>query len=352
MRILIQLICLLFFTGTMVAQNPRLALYESSPMMVNPAWTGKFNGKIQVGAHGSMMSVDSAKMLHTNFSVEYRSKYDREDRRNLKYWAAGLNVYRYGHSTSPLSAMFITGSAAYHTYIDRRRRHNFSAGFQATMASGKLNRQPEKDYIYDPEISGGGFTYRAGDSDTPSVSHSYLDFNIGVNYAYRTTSFTFESGLAMYHLFYPPNDIFQLDTDIPRLRHRGVFTMQFGFDLDEINTLQFKSMYWADGLFWLSRSFNDRGTDEYKVASWFGVELIKAPVEEKVFRVNYGLHSRSFRTVMPVVSAFYKDQFNLRATYEYPMNSKNFAAYRAKRMELSLFIYLNPVGKVKPYTED
>jgi hypothetical protein len=88
------------------------------------------------------------------------------------------------------------------------------------------------------------------------------------------------------------------------------------------------------------------------VASWFGLELVKTPVEEKVFRFNYGLHSRSFRTIMPVISGFYKDQYNIRATYEYPMNSKNFEAYRAKRLEVSFFMYLNPRGRVRPYTED
>ena len=87
-NIRLLLFVLLFSSGTLQAQNPRLAMYESSPMVVNPAWTGKFNGKIQVGAHTSFMRFDNndttpdPRMMHNNFSVEYRSKYDKEERRN------------------------------------------------------------------------------------------------------------------------------------------------------------------------------------------------------------------------------------------------------------------------------
>jgi hypothetical protein len=335
-----------------------MAMYESSPMMVNPAWTGKFNGKIQLGAHGSMMRYDvkdttpDPRMLHTNFSVEYRSKYDKEDRRNLKYYAFGINYYRYGHSTAPFDASFITLSGAYHSPIDRRRKHNFSAGGQVTLAKAQINPvdQGEKTY-YNPEISGGGFSYRESEFLNEAISKSYLDFNVGINYAFRTQSFAFETGLSMYHLFYPRNDIFGKDLET-KLRHRGTFNMNFAFDLDDVNTVLFKTLYWTDGLFWLSTSRADRGTGEYKIAGWIGLELVKTPLVEKVFRINYGLHSRSLRTIMPMVSAFYNDQYNLRATYEYPMNSRNFEAYRAKRFEVSLFVYLNPARKIIPYIED
>jgi hypothetical protein len=348
----------LFLSGSLCAQNPRLAMYESSPMVVNPAWTGKFNGKIQVGAHTSLMRFDNndttqdPRMMHNNFSIEYRSKYDKEDRRNLKYYALGLNYYRYGHSTAPFNASFISLSGAYHSYLDRRRKHNFSAGAQITFARAQINpvASGEKTY-YNPEISGGGFAYRESEFLNEAVSHSYPDFNVGINYMFRTQSFSFETGLSMYHMFYPRNDIFQKDLET-KLRHRGVFSMNFAFDLDDVNTILFKTLYWTDGLYWLSSSAGDRGEGEYKIAGWLGFEFVKSPLETKLFRVNYGLHTRSLRTMIPMVSAFYNDQFNLRACYETPINSRNFEAYRAKRFEVSLFVFLNPAKKIVPYTED
>ncbi|HMO34371.1 MAG TPA: type IX secretion system membrane protein PorP/SprF [Lacibacter sp.] len=353
----LRLFIALLLVQVAAAQNPRLALYDASPLHVNPAFAGKFNGKYRVGAHVSSMSADSAKMLHNNVMLDFRSKYEEGRRYPENYFGLGLNYYRYGSNTSELSASFISLSGAYHTYIDRRKRHAVDIGVQGAFASGKLDRTPFRSgdgrrSYFDPEISGGGFAYRAGDSDTPQVSHSYIDFSVGVNYAFRSNQFRFESGLAMYHLFYPANDIFQLDPDIPRLRHRGVFTMNFGFDLDEEHELMFRSMYWADGLFWLSRSFNDRGTDEYKVSAWAGLELNKLNPGEKNLTVNYALFTRSFRTVMPVVGVTYKKNYHLRATYEQPMNSKNFSAYTAKRLEAALIITLNPKGRLTPYTED
>ena len=99
MRGLILFVNLSILAFSLSAQNPRMAMYESSPMMVNPAWTGKFKGKIQLGAHGSMMRYDvkdttpDPRMLHTNFSVEYRSKYDKEDEPNqcdCDFWHSQL----------------------------------------------------------------------------------------------------------------------------------------------------------------------------------------------------------------------------------------------------------------------
>ena len=357
-NIRLLLFVLLFSSGTLQAQNPRLAMYESSPMVVNPAWTGKFNGKLQVGAHTSFMRYNNndttpdPRMMHNNFSIEYRSKYDKEDRRNLKYFALGLNYYRYGHSTAPFNASFVSISGAYHSYLDSKRKHNFSAGAQITYAQARINpvASGEKTY-YNPEISGGGFAYRESEFLNEAITHSYPDFNVGVNYMFRTQSFSFDLGLSMYHLFYPRNDIFKKDLET-KLRHRGVFSMNFAFDLDEVNTILFKTMYWTDGLYWLSTSNADRGKDEYKIAGWLGTEFVKSPLETKVFRVNYGLYTRSLRTLIPMVSAFYNDQYNMRACFEFPLNSRRFDAYRATRLELSLFVFLNPAKKVVPYTED
>jgi hypothetical protein len=346
---------LFFLVNGLQAQNPRLAMYEASPLVVNPAYAGKFDAKFRAGTHVSMMSWDSAKMMHNNVFLDFRSKYDKNDPPR-SYWGVGLNFYRYGHATSAITAMFPSLSIAYHAAMDKRSRHTVDVGFQAAFASGTYKRlgTPEapKIFNYQPEISGGGFTYRP-DVDTPSTSHSYTDFSIGVNYNYKTNRFRFESGLAMYHLLYPENDILQFDKDKPKLRHRGVFNMSFGFDLDQSRTIYVKSMYWADGLFWLSTTNKDRGTDEYKVSAWAGVELHKnANKDYKKIKVNYGLHTRSFKTIMPLVSVLYNDKLNLRATYEYPMNSKNFVAYRAKRMEVALIYLLTPKSKVVPYTED
>jgi hypothetical protein len=53
-----------------------------------------------------------------------------------------------------------------------------------------------------------------------------------------------------------------------------------------------------------------------------------------------------------LVEAVYKNLYSLRATYEHPMNSSDFDAYRARSAELALRIFINPRGRIVPFTED
>jgi len=341
---------------TTFAQNPKFALFESSPMLVNPAYTGYYPGKIRVSAHASMMSTDIEKNLHTNTSVELRSNYDESDPLPRKFAAVGLNFYRYGHSSTPLSAAFPSLSVAYHTFLDRRRRHGVSAGMQVAYAMGKydatsLGKVRKPDY----EISGGGFVPKGDPKGALTASLNYVDVSVGGLYTYKSREFELEAGLAMYHLFYPATDIFKSDLETKQ-RHRGVGSLKLGFELNQTKQMLFKTMYWRDGLFWLSNSLTDT-TGEYSIGGlkahfWLGIELMNKPLQEKNLIFSYGLYTRSLATVMPVVEAAYKKNYVLRATYEYPMNSKQFEAYRARRLELALVVYLNPAGKVVPFTED
>jgi type IX secretion system PorP/SprF family membrane protein len=332
------------------AQNPRLALYGSSPMLVNPAYTGYYSGKIRVGAHASLMEVDTASMLHTNLSVELRSNYDEADPLPRSYTAVGLNFYRYGHPSSALSAMFPSLNLAYHTFMDRRRRHGISVGGQAAYALGSYDATKFGDFKkVTTEISGGGFIdKKPGNSLTSSLS--YFDFSIGGLYFYKTREFDVEFGLSMYHLFYPSTDVFKEDKE-HKQRHRGVASLNVSFELNQTKKLSFKSLYWQDGLYWLSKSTNDQ-TNENEFASWLGLELVSMPLQEKNLILNYGIFTRNIKTILPVIEADYKRKYILRATYEYPINSESFGAYRIRIAELALVMYFNPRGKVVPFTED
>ena len=330
-----------------MAQNPRMALYESSPLNVNPAYTGFYNGKIRVMAHGSLMRTDTASMYHTNTSIELRTNYDENDPLPQKYLAVGLNFYRYGHPSSALSGTFPSLSIAYHTYLDRRRRHGISGGIQASYAMGQYDATGNRDKLPDPQIFGGGFAVKGSGAQ---AALNYANFSVGGLYAFKTKEFELEAGIAMYHLFYPATDIFQQDLETKQ-RHRGVFSLKLGFELNQTKKLFLKTMYWRDGLYWLSNSFSDP-TGEYRIAGWLGAELVNRPLIDKDLIFNYGVYTRALATFMPVVEAVYKNLYSLRATYEYPMNSKDFDAFRARSAELALRIFINPRGRIVPFTED
>ncbi|MBU6157947.1 MAG: type IX secretion system membrane protein PorP/SprF [Bacteroidetes bacterium] len=346
----IPLTILTFLMGTSLtlkAQNPRMALYESSPLNVNPAYTGYYNGKIRLGAHASMMQTDTSSMVHTNTSLELRTNYDENDPLPQRYLAVGFNFYRYAHPSNALSGAFPSLSLAYHTYLDRRRRHGISGGAQFTYAMGQYNADGKEELKPDPQIFGGGFAIKGFGTQ---ATLNYANFAVGGIYAYKSRDFELEAGVAMYNLFYPKTDIFRQDLET-RQRHRGVFSLKLGLELNQTKRLYLKTLYWRDGLYWLSTSLTDP-TGAYRISGWLGAELINRPLIDKKMVYNYGIYTRALASIMPVVESVYKNLYSVRLTYEYPFNSKDFDAYRARSLEIAFRIFINPRGRIVPFTED
>jgi hypothetical protein len=362
------IVIFLFVSEFVVAQNARFSQLGSAPIQFNASLTGRFDGKARLGGLYSWQSTNKANMQHQNISFDikfgrYKSSGDepRPDpssavlnatkpakeakdeiqkakgnkaksnnaNRNKGYWGVGLNYYHYGDDKSPLSASFYSASLARHFY--NKRNKFFGFGVQATWAEGKLDER--KGLNYDREISGGTFRYPNGTPSNRVSSKSYLDFNVGAYYGMVTESVMFELGGAMNHLFYPEIDILDKDTE-SQLRHRvtahSVLRVRFN---DKWGLIQ-KNMYWQEGLYYRSKSFGD---SLEIVSFWTGVEMYKTNPKSNI-NVNFGLYTRSFRTVMPYLNINLGYIANLRYSYEHPFNSKKFNAYSAKRNEVALIL--------------
>ena len=96
-----------------------------------------------------------------------------------------------------------------------------------------------------------------------------------------------------------------------------------------------KNTYWQEGLYYRSKTFNDSLNI---VSFWSGVEFIRTNPSSN-FNVNFGLYTRSFRTVMPYLNINLGRLANIRYSYEFPFNTAKFGAYTAKRHEAALILY-------------
>jgi hypothetical protein len=138
----------------------------------------------------------------------------------------------------------------------------------------------------------------------------------------------------MYHLFYPEIDIYDKD-DESQLRHRVTAFSVLRIKLNQKWGLIQKNIYWQEGLYYRSRSFRDSLNI---VSFWTGVEFIRTQPKTP-YNFNFGLYTRSFRTVMPYVNINLGKMVNVRYSYEFPLNSSKFTAYTAKRHEAALIFY-------------
>lgn len=365
----ILILSLLLISGSVMAQNARFSQIGSAPIQFNPSLTGRFDGMIRLSGLLSFQKTDVAKMQHQNISLDaklgcYRSSGDDEtvdasqqnkavagerdeinfNNRSKGYWGVGLNYYHYGDSKSPVSASFMSASVARHFYNKSNKFYGFGA--QATYAQGKLDET--KGLSYDREISGGGFPYPRRTAAAYKGEKNYVDFNVGGYYGMVTDAVMFELGGSMAHLFYPKNDLYGKDNET-ELRHRITAHSVLRLKLNSQWGMVQKNMYWQEGLYYRSQSLTPKDTTDREIVTfWSGVDFYKVnPV--KNINLNFGLYTRSFRTLMPCLNLNLGKIANVRYSYELPINSKKFNAYNAQRNEVALILtykrYTNPGTK-------
>ncbi len=358
----LQIVIFLLASQLVFAQNARFSQVWTAPTLINPSLSGRFDGKARIGGLYSWQRSQFASIPHQDFFIDvkfgkYRNmgderqythdstgkkqfqeaKDETEAQRKTKgYWGVSFNYYHYGDNTSPLKGTFYSGSVARHFYFKKNRY--FGIGLQMAYAKGDLDETRGPRSYYDKEISGGGFRYppgyRGGYNNGPYKSQKdYVDFNIGGYYAMVTEPVSFEIGLAMYHLFYPKDDIFNFDAETKH-RHRISAHSILRLKLNSKWGFVQRNVYMEEGLYYKSTTFND---STHLVTFYTGVELYRTQPKSE-YNFNFGLYSRSFRTVMPYINLSLGRIVNLRYTYEFPINSKRFNAYTAKRNEVALIL--------------
>ncbi len=354
------IVILVVFSNAVLAQNARFSQLSSAPLQFNPALCGRFDGQARVGALMSWQKTEFADVPHTAIFLDYKfgkyrnlgdeqivvpgiidssgkkvkreAKDETEARRSTGYWSAGVNYYRYGDKDDRLTGEFVSGTIAHHFY--NKRNKFWGLGFQATYAKGSLNEG--RIDPFDKEISGGSFTYpkRPSASGNRISSKTYADFNFGGYYGLITEQVSLELGLAMYHLFYPQNDVLSLD-DETKLRHRVTAHTALRIKFNDKWGIVQKNMYYGEGLYYKSRRLNG---DSLLIESvWVGMEVYKTEPLSR-YNLNFGLYTRSFRTVMPYANVSLGLMANLRFSYEFPINPERFNAYTAKRTEVALIL--------------
>lgn len=368
--ILIILLTISFISAE--AQDARLSQLWSAPLHVNPALSGRFDGQGRFSSLASWQSssIPSAKDVtrdsinvsipHQNFSIDFKfgkyrysgdeqayaigkkstlteknqeAKDETGDKSaNKGYWSAGINFYRYGGKTTPLHSTFVSATIARHFF--KGNNLYYGLGAQVAYANGQLDEN--RGVKFDAEIGGGGFRYPHQNIRAENYvnKNDYFDFNMGGYFGMTSEMVSFEIGLAMYHWFFPKSYIVQKDNET-ELRHRlsGHSLLRVKV-LNKFGLIQ-RNIIWEEGLYLRSSVFN--GDRVQKTAFYSGVELIKLD-PKSIYNLNFGLYSRSFKTLMPYLNANLGRVATVRLSHELPLNSDKFNAYSAKRTEIALLL--------------
>ena len=220
MKTLQLLILLLLINIALKAQDPHFSQFFASPLTLNPAYTGKFDGTFRVaGNYRNQWPTINNAFTTATASVDMPIMSSRLPENDT--WGVGFLALNDQSGNKILNNNFFGLSTAYHKGLDENGYHQLTIGFQGSYVSKRLdiNRADFED-----ELTALGFTGVTSEVfNNSEVGINYFDFNTGIMYSGTTNGLnSFYVGASLYHINRPAESFmggnFLLD---PRLTIHG-----------------------------------------------------------------------------------------------------------------------------------
>jgi type IX secretion system PorP/SprF family membrane protein len=314
------------------AQDPGFSQFFASPLTLNPALTGKFNGVIRVAGNyrNQWPSINNAFVTST-ISVDapiLRSRLPENDT-----WGIGIMGMNDKTASGVLNSNYFSLSTAYHKALDEDGYHQIGVGFQGTYANRTLDGT---QLHFEDQLNLNGSWDPISPSETNIsgrfVSVHYFDMNIGALYNASTNgNNNFYLGASAYHLNHPKESFLGVDTvNVPTrltLHGGGYFPVQG-----------------SPSTIYVSALFNNQaGAREYVLGGAWAVSAS----QDETNPVNFyaGLWGRftnnTTDAVIPYVGLDYSD-FSLGVTYDVNVSSLKTASQSRGGIEISLIYIKKP----------
>lgn len=183
------------------AQDPNFSQFFASPLTLNPASTGKFDGLFRVAGNyrNQWPSINNAYVTKTasadfHLLKNYLSDIDR--------WGIGGLFMNDQNGNGALETNQFSLSTAYHKGLDEDGYHQIGVGFQGSYTNKTLNVYKLK---FEDQLTALGFTGATSEIfPQAGLQINYIDINAGVLYNGSTNGYNnFYLGASMYHINRP-----------------------------------------------------------------------------------------------------------------------------------------------------
>ena len=192
---------LLLVTFAANAQDPHFSQFFASPLTLNPALTGKFDGTLRVAGNyrnqwPAFNNVYTTSTLSVDFPILKKRLPDYDT------WGIGILALTDKAGGGVLTNNYLGVSTSYHKALDEDGFQQLGIGFQGTYGQKRLNTDNLK---FEDQLTPFGFTGVTQDvfSDQ-NVNINYLDINAGLLFTSSTNEDNnFYIGASMYHINRP-----------------------------------------------------------------------------------------------------------------------------------------------------
>lgn len=238
MRNTVLLFVLLFWMLSTKAQDPNFSQFFSSPLTLNPALTGKFEGVLRVAGNyrNQWPTINNA---YTTYTASIDAGILKNRIPEFDQFGVGVLGFSDKSGNGVLQNNAFAVSTSYHKSLDENGYSQLGLGFQGAFVSKNLDVTRVK---FLDQLRPDGFTGVTEEIFSQSqLNLSYFDLNVGLLYNGTTDgSNNYYVGASMYHIT-RPKESFNGGTYVldPRL------TLQAGgrLPLTEFNTVHFSAIH-------------------------------------------------------------------------------------------------------------
>jgi type IX secretion system PorP/SprF family membrane protein len=183
------------------AQDPNFSQFFASPLTLNPALTGKFDGVFRVAGNyrNQWPTINNA---FTTATVSVDASILRNSIPDYDQFGVGIMAFTDKAGNGALQNNFLALSTAYHKALDENGFHQIGLGFQGTYVNKRLDITSLK---FESMLRADGFTGLLDESFSANqIKLSYFDMNLGVLYNGTSDGANnFYFGASMYHVNRP-----------------------------------------------------------------------------------------------------------------------------------------------------
>lgn len=182
-KLLSLTLVVLLLSQDMRAQDPRFSQYAASPLTLNPAMTGVFNGNYRVSAiyrsqWRSILNGESVPLFRT-FSASYDMRFGGIGQLGDAF-GLGVVFLTDKAGEAEYGTNQVTLSLAYHKSVSRKQNQFISLGFQAGFANRGLNYN---NLRFGDQFDGEGFNPNLQTGEVIGDDNFwYYDINVGLFY--------------------------------------------------------------------------------------------------------------------------------------------------------------------------
>jgi len=180
------------------AQDPNFSQFFASPLTLNPALTGKFDGQLRIAGNyrNQWPTINNA---YTTYTASVDAGILKNSIPEVDQFGVGFMAFSDKAGNGVIQNNFLAISTAYHKSLDEDGINQIGAGFQATYTSKQLD---VTKVFFEDQLRSDGFTGVSNEVfNNNQISVSYFDVNAGLLYNGSTNGDNnIYAGISMYHL--------------------------------------------------------------------------------------------------------------------------------------------------------